>query len=133
MRGGGAGAVVFMMAFPRIDGRPIMREIPFTDQLDATDGQFLEHLRLPRGVAGDGVDGDPAWAGGLAQARTSIARGTFVTELSTAFALTGDAKYARKAMQLMRSFVAKSPFVLDPRFVEDHDTYFGGPGDSTQL
>jgi hypothetical protein len=53
--------------------------------------------------------------------------------LSTAFALTGDVKYAAKAMRLMRSFVAASPFVLDPRFIEDHDTYFGGDGDSTQL
>src|SRR5688500_5866835 len=176
-----------------------MRDVPFTHQLETTDEQFLEQLKLPRGVrgvardrggvaahfrtrkapawsfwshgspwhetdavgpvlekadnllrnrfrnswpphewmdlgtGGNGVDSDPDWASGLAQARTSIARGTFVTELSTAFALTGDAKYARKAMQLMRSFVAKSPFVLDPRFVEDHDTYFGGPGDSTQL
>jgi hypothetical protein len=75
---------------------------------------------------------DPDWAAGLSQAGTSVARGTFVTELSTAFALTGDAKYAAKAMRLMRSFVARSPFVLDPRFAEDHDTYFGGPGDSTQ-
>jgi len=75
---------------------------------------------------------DPDWDQALARAGTSIARGTFVTELTTAFALTGDARYAAKAVQLMRSFVAASPFVLDPRFDEDHDTYFGGRGDTTQ-
>ena len=76
---------------------------------------------------------NPDWAGGLAHARTSISRHTFVTELSTAFALTGETKYAAKALQLMRSFVAECPFILDPRFVEDHDTYFGGEADSTQF
>src|SRR5436190_16449736 len=81
---------------------------------------------------GDG-SGEVDWRRGLEQARTSITRHTFVTELSTAFALTGDVKYARKAIELMRSYVRVSPFILDPRFVEDHDTYFGGDGDSTQL
>jgi hypothetical protein len=76
---------------------------------------------------------DPDWAKGLEQAHTSIARHTFVTELTTAFALTGDAKFAAKAMQLMKSFVRAFPFALDPRFEEDHDTYFGGPGDTTQM
>ncbi|MEA2735957.1 MAG: hypothetical protein QOE14_2408, partial [Humisphaera sp.] len=76
---------------------------------------------------------DPDWAKGLEQARTSISRHTFVTELSTAFALTGDEKFAVKALQLMRSFVRAFPFALDPRFEEDHDTYFGGPADSTQM
>jgi hypothetical protein len=76
---------------------------------------------------------DPDWAKGLDQARTSISRGTWITELTTAFALTGNAEYAAAAMRLMKSFVRASPFVLDPRFAEDHDTYFGGPGDSTQL
>ena len=81
---------------------------------------------------GDG-SADPLWCKGLEQARTSIARGTWISELSTAFALTGDVKYAAKAVQLMRSFVAAHPFVLDPRFEEDHDTYFGGDADTTQL
>jgi hypothetical protein len=81
---------------------------------------------------GDG-SADPLWCKGLEQARTSIARTTWVSELSTAFALTGDVKYAAKAVQLMRSFVAAHPFVLDPRFEEDHDTYFGGDADTTQL
>ena len=81
---------------------------------------------------GDGSE-HPLWQKGLDQARTSLSRGTFVTELSTGFALTGDVKYAVKAMQLMRSFVAKSPFVFDPRFEEDHDTYFGGEADTTQM
>ncbi len=79
-----------------------------------------------------GARGEVDWRRGISEARTSITRGTWITELSTAFALTGDVKYASKAMQLIRSFVASSPFVLDPRFVEDHDTYFGGEGDSTQ-
>src|SRR4051812_19243928 len=77
--------------------------------------------------------GDPDWRAGLEEARTSITRHTFVSELSTAFALTGETKYARKAIDLMQSYVRVSPFILDPRFVEDHDTYFGGDGDSTQL
>ena len=76
---------------------------------------------------------DPLWCKGLEQARTSIARGTWVTELSTAFALTGGVKYATKAVQLMRSFVGAHPFVFDARFEEDHDTYFGGDADTTQL
>ena len=80
-----------------------------------------------------GNDEHPDWGKGLSQAHTSIARATWVTELTTAFALTGDAKYAAQAMQLVKSFVAATPFVLDPRFVEDHDTYFGGPGDTTQM
>ncbi|MGB7157009.1 MAG: heparinase II/III family protein [Tepidisphaeraceae bacterium] len=184
-----------------------MRDIPYWHQLETTDEQFLDHLRLPGpapagqrlararqagdlGLArqlvaahfrrrrspawsfyshgspwhqtdaagsvlekadnllthrfrnawpphqwmdlGDG-SADPLWCKGLEQARTSVSRGTWVSELSTAFALTGDAKYAAKAMQLMRSFVTAHPFILDPRFVEDHDTYFGGDADSTQL
>ena len=182
-----------------------MRDIPFTNQHQTTDEQFLDHLTLPTpagkrlararrehdaGAAaavvanhfrtrrrpnwsfyshgspwhqtdavgsvlekadallehrfrnswpphqwmdlGDG-SGDPLWCKGLEQARTSIARGTWVSELSTAFALTGDVKYAAKAVQLMRSFAAARPFVLDPRFEEDHDTYFGGGADTTQL
>ena len=81
---------------------------------------------------GNGAD-DPDWAKGLAEAHTSICRHTFVTELTTAFALTGDARFAAKAIGLMQSFVRAYPFALDPRFAEDHDTYFGGSGDSTQM
>jgi len=73
------------------------------------------------------------WARGLAGAPTSISRSTWVSELTTAFALTGKVEYVAKAMKLMKSFVAASPFELDPRFEEDHDTYFGGPADSTQF
>ncbi len=76
---------------------------------------------------------DPDWRKGLAAAPTSIARCTWVTELSTAFALTGDTRFAAKALQLTRSFAEVCPFILDPRFAEDHDTYFGGPGHGTQM
>jgi hypothetical protein len=164
-----------------------MREIPFTHQLQTTDAQFLEHLKLPKKISVaehfltrrkpawsfyshgspwhqtdapgsviekadnllkhrfrnswpphqwidlDNGSADPDWIKGLGIARTSIARGTWITELTTAFALTGRIDYAQKAMQLIRSFVHVCPFELDPRFVEDHDTYFGGLADSTQL
>ena len=40
-----------------------------------------------------------AWHKGLASANTSIARGTWITELTTAFALTGDRRFARKALE----------------------------------
>ncbi|MEX0776104.1 MAG: heparinase II/III family protein [Phycisphaeraceae bacterium] len=75
----------------------------------------------------------PDWQRGLEQAGTSISRGTWLAELTTAFALTGDRGFAAKAIALIRSFTQACPFVLDPRFVEDHDTYFGGPGNSTQV
>ena len=180
-----------------------MRHFPFERQLEATDLDFVNHLRLPRRLradealaAGDagrlrsvvashfrlraapawsfyshgspwhetdapgsvlekanallenrfcnawpphqwirlgGAGREPDWEMGLSQANTSLSRSTFVTELSTAFALTGDARYAVRAMKLMRSWVANVPFVLDPRFAEDHDTYFGGAGDTTQM
>lgn len=76
---------------------------------------------------------DPDWSRGVAEAHTSICRHTWLCELSTAFALTSKLEYAAKAFQLMRSFVGAFPFVLDPRFAEDHDTYFGGDADTTQM
>jgi hypothetical protein len=76
--------------------------------------------------------GDVDWPKGLAAASTSISRGTWITELSTVFAITGDRRFAIKAVELVRSVVRSMPFVLDPRFEEDHDAYFGGPAGSTQ-
>lgn len=74
---------------------------------------------------------EPDWVKGLGNLGSSIGRHTFAAELSTAFALTGQPKYARKALELMRSFVAQVPFVLEPGFHEDHDRYFGGRGNET--
>ncbi|HEY3322537.1 MAG TPA: heparinase II/III family protein [Planctomycetota bacterium] len=58
-------------------------------------------------------------------------RTTWLPELSTAFALTGETKYLRRAMELMKSFVEGNPFVLEEGFHEDHDRYFGGPNNNT--
>ena len=71
------------------------------------------------------------WKTALGQAGCATGRHTFVTELSTAFALTGRSEFALKAMELMSSFVKACPFVLDERFFEDHDAYFGGEGQHT--
>jgi hypothetical protein len=88
-------------------------------------------LQAPGGEGPAAGEGDPDWRAGLKQAPTAIPRGTFVTELSTAFALTGNAAFVTKAMALMRSYVAHLPFVLHPRFEEDHDQYFGGESNQT--
>ena len=71
------------------------------------------------------------WQQAIAEAGTACSRNTFVTELSTAWSLTGNAAYARKALELIRSFVDTFPFNLDPKFKEDHDSYFGGPANFT--
>ncbi|HYF51938.1 MAG TPA: heparinase II/III family protein, partial [Planctomycetota bacterium] len=74
---------------------------------------------------------DPDWKSGLSKAGTSLGRNTFVAELGTAFSLTGDAAYARKCVELMRSYVRCQPFILDDRFFQDHDMYFGGDSNHT--
>jgi len=176
----------------------MMRDVPFFDQREATDEQFLDHLRLP-GPAGrqvaaarkardaaetvrlvaahfrarpsprwpfymhgtawmerDGhakvldkargllrnrfqsswppysivnldASGAVNWGAGLARIAVNIRRNTFLPELTTAFSLTGDAAFLRKAWALLREFVEAHPFVLDPHFVEDPDRAFGFP------
>ncbi|HTL53130.1 MAG TPA: heparinase II/III family protein, partial [Planctomycetota bacterium] len=71
------------------------------------------------------------WPKGLSAMGTSIGRNSFVSELTTAFALTGKVAYAAKARDLIRSFVDATPFVLEEGFFEDHDRYFGGHGNET--
>ncbi|MCL2639816.1 MAG: heparinase II/III family protein [Phycisphaerales bacterium] len=85
------------------------------------------HQKFELGVAG----GETDWRLGLKTASTSIGRWTFVAELSTAFALTGDERFATRNVELMRSFVQQIPFNLHPRFEEDHDIFFGGDGNHT--
>ncbi|MCL2648875.1 MAG: heparinase II/III family protein [Phycisphaerales bacterium] len=85
------------------------------------------HQQFDLGAA----DGEPDWVQGLKVAGTSIGRWTFVAELSTAFALTGNERYATRNMGLMRSNVRQIPFNLHPRFEEDHDIFFGGDGNHT--
>jgi hypothetical protein len=74
---------------------------------------------------------DPDWDKSLASMHTATCRTTFVTELSTAFALTGKVAYARQVRDLLRSFNRVHPFILDERFFEDHDMHFGGPMHNT--
>ena len=71
--------------------------------------------------------GDLDWAKGLARQYGNMSRHTFLPELTTAFALTGDAAYLAKAWELMRSFADAFPFVLDPHAAEDSDRRFGLP------
>ena len=72
-------------------------------------------------------DGRVDWSKGLEQLSTSIGRNTFVPELTTAFALTGETAYLKKAWELIRSFVEAHPFVLDEKYIEDPDRTFGLP------
>ena len=63
---------------------------------------------------------DPDWSKGIDELPTSINRGTFITELTTAFALTGKTVYAKKALQL-HSLVHQDQSVHPPPQVR------GGP------
>ncbi|MGH7144655.1 MAG: heparinase II/III domain-containing protein [Planctomycetota bacterium] len=85
------------------------------------------HHVVPLTGRGGKLDFDQA----LTEAGSATSRHTFVTELSTAWALTGKPLYIRKAVELMQAFVAAAPFELDPKFLEDHDAYFGGRGNYT--
>jgi hypothetical protein len=78
-----------------------------------------------------GKDGTNNWEQAITEAGSATSRTTFVTELSTAFSLTGNPEYARKVLALLHSFVKAFPFNLDPKFEEDHDGYFGGQGNNT--
>ncbi|MFH1707683.1 MAG: hypothetical protein ABIF71_07180 [Planctomycetota bacterium] len=60
----------------------------------------------------------------------TIARNTFIPELTTAFALTGDAAYLRRALELIRAVEKQMPFMLEPIYHDDNDRGFGGPGNS---
>ncbi len=73
----------------------------------------------------------PDWKRGMHEIGGSLGRNCFVSELTTAFALTGKTVYLSKALALMKSFVAHHPFVLEEGFFEDHDRYFGGHGNET--
>jgi hypothetical protein len=74
---------------------------------------------------------DPDWPRGIKEMQTSIARFSFIPELTTAFSLTGKVEYLKKARDLMYSFVKAYPFVLEEGFHEDHDRYFGGTANPT--
>ncbi|HYE07600.1 MAG TPA: heparinase II/III family protein [Planctomycetota bacterium] len=73
-----------------------------------------------------GALGADDWQRVLGQVGGSVTRNTFVVELSTAFALTGRVEHLTRALELIRSFVAAFPFVLEEGFDEDHDRHFGG-------
>ena len=85
------------------------------------------HQVIPPLPGGTDID----WPTAIAAAPSGAGRHTFLGELSTAFALPGEVRFARRAFALMRASVEAMPFVLDPRFHEDHDAYFGGPGNPT--
>ncbi len=72
-------------------------------------------------ASGGGID----WSKGT-ELGASFSRVTFVPELTTAFALTGKVEYLVRARDLIKSYVAATPFVLEEGFHEDHDRYFGG-------
>ena len=105
------------------------------DVLEKADGLLNNRFRsswpphhwVNIGGKNDAID----WEQAITEAGTATSRNTFVTELSTAWALTGNAAYARKALELIRSFVATFPFNLDPKFYEDHDSFFGGRANFT--
>jgi hypothetical protein len=78
-----------------------------------------------------GKNGGFDWEQASSEAGTATSRNTFLTELSTAWALTGKTEYLTRALELLRSFVATFPFELEPLFFEDHDSYFGGRGNNT--
>ena len=71
------------------------------------------HREFELGEAGGGRR---SWAKRAGDCRgTSVARWTFVAELSTAFAMTGNAAYATRCMELMRSNVGQCPFAVCTR------------------
>ncbi|MBN4074064.1 heparinase II/III family protein [bacterium AH-315-E10] len=75
----------------------------------------------------DGID----WEKGNTALRVSLHRHSFVPEMTGAFAQTGDQSYLRLCFDLIKSYIQDMPFKLDPRFFEDHDSYFGGEGHNT--
>lgn len=76
-------------------------------------------------------NGEVDWQRGNNKLSTSLCRNSFVPDLTTAFSLTGDIRYLRKCYDLIGGFTQAFPFILEEGFYEDHDSYFGGPGNET--
>jgi hypothetical protein len=105
------------------------------DVMDKADGLLENRFRNSwpphHWLSINGKNGGHDWEQAVTEAGSATSRNAFVTELSTAWALTGKTEYLRKALELMRSFVNTFPFNLHPKFVEDHDAYFGGRANYT--
>ena len=94
-------------------------------------GRFRNSWPPHQWVSIAGKDGGFNWEQAIAEAGTAASRNTFVSELTTAWALTGNTAYLTRALELIRSFVDTFPFNLDPLFYDDHDAYFGGRANYT--